>query len=514
MLRKLVGLAFLVLLSANAHSSTVSNGCDAWECYAGEGTIESPYLITIAVHLSHGTVTNFNVKEIEALAVKGIADFNVALKNSGIETVKVRFQQLVAISKDDYIFKGLNMRDELVDYANCDNCYKKTNRHGSDLALVFHSYPDDSGLQGITAIGGDYAAINLTGSLNDINKTIVHEIGHMFGAGHHAGIATSGGAFSYSNAVVCDNDEERVSSIVSAWENSSQLLQFSSPGMPCGTSDTDNKRTILEEAQRKGAFREVPSSNGSVRMIVADNDILEGETSQISIVRDGDINSIGYVGLWVVGEAAESKNYVGDDYLYFEFKEGEDTINIDIQTLHNNQWHEKDKNLVLTLDYPTGLHLSEGSNTSIIIVRNIDDLQQGHVSFDAEGLYVVEGEKSTITLLRSEGLDSDITVNIVTVNQSATGDNYIALTETIVFLQGEATKTIEIETVKDNVFTADLTFSVKIEEVGTGNNDILPVIIKNIDSEPVVVAPEKKGGASSYLLFFMIFVIFLRKKEF
>ena len=456
-------------MATRANVSAVESGCDAWECYAGEGTKESPYIITMGVYLSADTVDNYSVKYIESIAKRGVEDFNLALKNSGIETVKLTLNQLVNIPKENFIFKSVSMGDDLVDYANCDTCYNETKNHGADYSLVFHSYPVNTGLSGVAFNGGTMASINLADN-PDIeddggfsrNLTIVHEIGHMFGAGHQQGIATSGGLFAYSNAVGCEVDGVRVSSVVSAWEDESHVLEFSSPSMACGTSETDNTRTIIENAQRQGSFRDIPLSKGNVNLIPSVNEVTEGEALQVNVVRDGDINNVAYVGLWIEGSAAQSKSYSGDDYRYIKFESGQDTVSIDIETIKNNQWNESDESLTLTLDYPVALNLSESESVKNITVRNSDDKKSGYVSFEADSASITEGDKVTVTLSRNDGVDGELTVNILTEAKTATETNFRAINESIVFLDGEETKTFEIETLKDGVFTETLTFAVNI----------------------------------------------------
>ena len=494
----------------------ISSTCEVWECYAGEGTEESPYIVTIAAHFSESILSDFSGREIENLMINGVASFNQVLKNSGINTVKLTFNQMVVIPMSDYDFSKGSMVGDIVGYSNCDDCYEAERYHGSDMSLLFHPYPDDDGLRGLTGILGTTAGINLAGKSwykeyfeEDVRNTIVHEIGHMFGAGHHAGIATSGGAFSYSNAVVCEDEQgNRTSSAVSAWERRSQVLQFSSPDMPCGTSDTDNTRTILETAQRQGSFQDIPQPSGSVSIDLSVSEINEGESFSVTLVRDGDINAVGYVGLWIEG----SENYSGSDYRYIKFQAGHDTVVVNIDTLQNNKWNEVDEELTLKLDYPTALSLLDNTSVTAVTVRNIDDKASGYISFDTNSVAVSEGGKISITLNRIGGLDGMNNIDFIIHNISATDKDYRISTKTLTFNDGEEVKSIEIEALKDGIFTENLTFNIKLEGEYIGDNKILSVTIKNIDRKPVVTQ-SSSGGSAPFLLLLAAFVFGLKNRK-
>ncbi len=486
-----------------------TSACEAWACYAGEGTEESPYIITVGAYVSEASLQDFSTRAIEQVMIEGVANFNQGLINSNIKTVKITFEQLVIVPESDYAFSSGSISTDLVGWANCDDCYEVTLQHGNDLNVVFHPYPDNTGTRGVA--GGYISAINLSGGLMqwaNIPLTIPHEIGHMFGAGHQLGAATSGAQHAYSNAVGCEDEQgNRASSIVSTWEKESRILQFSSPDMDCGTSDTDNRRTILEIAQRKGAYREIPEALGSVRVEVPTDSINEGESFEITVIRDGDINSVAFVGLWVEGDALQK----GNDYTYITFDEGEDTVNVTIESIHDSQWSESSKALAIQLDYPTALSVSGSVHT--VEVLNIDDKQSGIVGFLSAELLMDKGEQNTLSLTRLEGADGSITVNVVMENPSEAGKYFTLSAETVTFEDGEALKTIDIVALDDGMWEENITFTLLLTGDGVGNTSTKSITIESNVEDKIVIEndSESSGGGIGFVT--LLFGLFLSVKR-
>ena len=495
----------------------VLSSCQGDHCLSGAGTESDPYILSVSAHYSEDAASRFSVKEIERIAKEGVDNFNAALINSSIYTLKAEFVELVEIPSTTFDFVDTVGADTTRYYYGIP--IEKERAYGSDFTLIFHDWTNQSALYGLTGIASTYAAINLAAIvIDELPKTIVHEMGHMMGSGHQLGTTTSGGEFNYSNAIYCERDDgSRLGSIVSAIEHSSKVLQFSSPDMECGEEGvTDNRQTIIELSAQQANYNTVPEIKGNVSFSINTQSISEGDSIEVTLVRDGDISDYAFVGLWLESDnLVPHVNYKGAEYRYIEFQKGEDTVTLNIETIVDGQWNAESSSLSLRMDYPTGLILANEDSIDVA-VGDIDEQQKGYVSLAVEKLNVTEGESVDIVLNRLDGVDGELSVLLSTGVDTANASHFNAINETITFLDGETQKTISLETLADGVYSdtvVTLTVSIAGDVDGLTQTN---VSILNSDPKPAKEKEETEssGGSLGIGVLFLLALFGVRRFSF
>ncbi len=467
---------------------SVDNCSNDWSCYPGSGTESDPYLVTVGAFISPEAASELGAREIEKLVLKGVDNFNIATSNFpdlGFPHVRAVVSSFAEVPHSVFTFGRGTMDDDYYAFWNTSSDYITS--HSPDVQMQLHPYPDETGFYGLA---GGLVSINLSGVWELLEKTIPHEMGHVFGAGHQVGAATWGGLHDYSHAAACElEDGTRISSIVSAWEHESRILRFSDPSMACGEHGvTENAKTVAEMLPEVAKRWELRSNAGTVSMTVNAPEIAEGQSVELTLVRDGDTSKNAFIGVWV--EGLDKTQLVGNDYRYVEFKAGENTVTLPVSTNRDGVWSD-DHEMKFTLGYPVALTIQDPTPVAVA-VKNIDDPALGTAAFTVDSISVNEGDSVLVEIARENGSDGTLTVSLVSEYGTATAANMQAVNETITFAQGEDRKTVTIQTLRDNIFSESKTAALLLTD-SSGNSQSLTVSIKNIDKKP---APEADAGDS------------------
>ncbi|MGS0676345.1 Calx-beta domain-containing protein [Shewanella sp. 125m-1] len=478
-----------------------------WTCYVGAGTSDDPYLVTFGMFVSPESLSEFGAREIEALVQKGVDEFNQSVANFpelGLPHVKGVMSGFVNVPESVFKFGVGTMDDDYYDFWNDAYSYIASQRF--DVVTQFHSYPDDSGTYGVA---GGHISINLAGHHPFLSGTFVHEAGHVFGAGHHKGASTSGAMFPYSNAVVCElEDGTRVSSVVSAWEHSSRLLRFSDPSMACGVhGETENARTVAERLPEIAKMNELRQVAGSVSFSVDTQSVNEGQPVTVTVVRDGDTTKNAFVGLW--SEGLTPLQMSGSLYHYVEFPAGGNSVDLVLATQADGIYIDGSSLLSLSLDYPIALSIADSSAQEIEVI-NVDEPQAGEVSFKLDKMSVSEGNSVDIELVRTDGSDGELSINLATVLGTATAANVNLINESVTFVDGEASKTISLKTIRDNVYSDAKTLTLNLSGAVAGNTS-LAISITNLDAKPPVESGGSSGGSMGFSVLLLGLVAAVRR---
>ena len=171
----------------------------------------------------------------------------------------------------------------------------------------------------------------------------------------------------------------------------------------------------------------------------------------------------------------------------FDAKSGTLTFNpndtsrfIEVQTTED-ALDEPDENFTVKLSSPNGATLADDTGTGTI--RDDDDTPKLSIG-DAE---VTEGGTARFEVTLSEASGQDVTVRVRTSNGTArSGSDYAAVDTTLTFTAGDTQETIKVETIADDDYEEDETFTVRLSspsgasiEDGTGDGTIT-----NDDSPP------------------------------
>jgi hypothetical protein len=119
-------------------------------------------------------------------------------------------------------------------------------------------------------------------------------------------------------------------------------------------------------------------------------------------------------------------------------------------TISNDTRDETDETVNLTLSNPTGGAVLGAQKTSVLTI--IDDDTGGTLQFNAATYSVNEtGGSATITVTRTGGIASNVTVAYATSNGSATADSdYTANSGTLTFNAGDTSKTFSVVIANDS----------------------------------------------------------------
>ena len=167
----------------------------------------------------------------------------------------------------------------------------------------------------------------------------------------------------------------------------------------------------------------------------------------------------------VGGTASAGADYVAGSGT-LTFQPGQISTGITV-TLLNDALDEGTETFSIRLSNPVNAQLGEYPTNRCVIV---DDERPLKVSFDTAYQEVTEtATNAVIRLLRSGGLDGQITVDIATVDDTAkAGDDYKAVTGTVVMADGLLTTTVAIPVEQDTLDEVDESFSVTLSRPSAG----------------------------------------------
>ncbi|MBY5979223.1 hypothetical protein [Ferrimonas balearica] len=527
-------------ISLNSRKPGESLEPDCWlqrECYPGAGTIDDPYILDISAITTLQGISQVGARNIEHWALTGVARLNDTLANSGINNIRAEFRQLMVVPDNLYQFgHKVEMVTDRVDFANCQPCRAWVRQAGADLMWVFHPYPQETGLAGVTGIGSQVAMINLLpDNVSGPEYTIVHEVGHQLGGGHQIETADAFGAFDYSYASMCEQpDGSLINSAVASGAGDARLWQFSSPSMPCGVEGvTDNARTVRELGGYRASYSLRPPVVGTVALSLDHTEVDEGDAITVTLTRSGPLDNPASVGLWLDGEQDEPvlvdqhevsewhfiPAYLEQDYHFIEFEPGQKTHSITVQTRADGKWRETPEILFLSLEYPGAIALEPSAYKSMVWVNNTDPIQPGKLRFATSEMRIREGSPLLFDVIREDGSDGELYISVETDRESLPIGGAEYLDERFEFQHGETTATFQLNTLHQSNHYQDQTLTLTLSQSGLGQGDVeqgrATVIIENVDVEPPPPPPQKSksGGSMSFGLALLILIIMRLKRQ-
>ncbi|MBW3163954.1 hypothetical protein [Ferrimonas balearica] len=506
---------------------------DCWlqrECYPGGGTVDDPYILDISAITTEQGISQVGARNIEHWALTGIARLNDTLANSGINNIRAEFRQLMVVPDSVYTFgQTIDMAQDEIDFANCQPCRAWVRQAGADLVWVFHPYLQEYGHIGVTGLGSRVAMINLLpDNVTQPEWVIVHEVGHQLGGGHHIQAADAFGTFDYSYGIWCEGDdpEHPFNTIMHAAH--STVWQLSDPSMPCGVEGvTDNARTVRELGGYTASYSLRPPVVGTVTLSVDHTEVDEGDAITITLTRSGPLDNPASVGLWLDGEQEEPvlvdqrevpewhfiPVYLEQDYHFIEFKPGQKTHSITVQTRADGKWRQTPEILYLSLEYPGAIALEPSAYKSMVWVNNTDPIQPGKLRFATAEMRVREGSPLLFDVIREDGSDGELYISVETDRETLPIGGAEYLDERFEFQHGETTATFQLNTLHQSNHYQDQTLTLTLSQSGFGQGDVeqghATVIIENVDVEPSTPPPKKSksGGSMGFGLAILILII-------
>ena len=171
----------------------------------------------------------------------------------------------------------------------------------------------------------------------------------------------------------------------------------------------------------------------------------------------------------------DAEALAGDDYekvdTVLKFKQGESTLYIDVTINDDDNWEPDEDFFVQLLDPNTGEEL-QGMDTRTRVTI-IDDDKPGQICFEeSKAIKALATEEcAEVVIVRKNGSDGKVTINYETVqldqseHTATPGVDYEHSTGTLVFEQGETSKTISVKILQRDVEVRDESFGMQLSDI-------------------------------------------------
>ena len=182
---------------------------------------------------------------------------------------------------------------------------------------------------------------------------------------------------------------------------------------------------------------------------------LNGESSQVVSVEWATAN----------GTATAPGDYISVPLTALTFNPGQTSKQVTVQVKGDFD-READETLLVNLSGATAATIADGQGVGTIV----NDDTGGTLRFNSAQYLVGEPSGSiTVTVQRTGGLASGVTVNYTTTNGSAiAGQDYSAVSGTLVFSGGQTSKTFTIPIANDGIPEADEDFNLILSDATGG----------------------------------------------
>lgn len=251
----------------------------------------------------------------------------------------------------------------------------------------------------------------------------------------------------------------------------------------------------------------IPPS-GVIRFSGASFSALENTASTvITVVR---VNG-SYGEITVHYATADNTATAGDDYQPVSgtlvFADGEISRTFDIPLLDDSEYEGDERFTLQLTNIQGGATLGSPVSADVVITEDDPIPPAGLLQFSGSSYSAAENEGSMlITVVRVNGSYGEITVNYTTADDTAlSGDDYQSTSGTLVFAEGEISKTFEVTLHDDTDFESDETFILQLSNVQGGGDlgapDTVHVTITNDDTDTSSNGSDNDGGGGGGCMF-------------
>jgi hypothetical protein len=436
---------------------------------------------------------------------------NVVLSNSGVDVVirLVNAQPITGID-DSLHYNDINPSDRILSPYGANGGYPENNTYvafGADLALYIRGYDADlnpEDVYGYGEVGGELTTVFDVAYIGQTDGELVlaHEIGHNFNAGH-----VDDADYTYlpeAHAIECAGRFT-----VMGPADASGHSFFSDPGKvvdgeSCGIEGVANNTSVVAEyAPLAAVRRDAPESVGDVSFSASSYRIEEGDlTYSVGLIRTGNLAESASVQVALFDDTAKEGRDFLTSFERVEFAAGESEAVFTVQLPASAAGKAK-----MAMRYPYKLTIQGGEAE---LVLSDTPAVVGDFSFTQSSVSVSESAgKVTLTVVRENGSDGEHAVRVYTANGTRTaGVDYQALDSTLVFADGETSKTVEV-TVLDNT-TVDSTGSFYVRLDAMGANAVVSEIVVSLTNNDQPQTDDEEGGSGgSTGIFSLIFGVML-----
>lgn len=224
-------------------------------------------------------------------------------------------------------------------------------------------------------------------------------------------------------------------------------------------------------------------------------------TVNVTLIREN--GSVGQrtVEVYAIEESASFEDFSFEDQtIVFEEGETQKTVSLAIVNDDIDEDSETFRLSIISADVET-----LGPVTDLQVQINDDDeppAPSGTIGFATSTIEVNESEGSVqVSLLRKDGSNGELSVNVAAQNISTTSDDYTLADQTVNFDDGETEKVVTITIVDDTIDENTEQFSLSITGINdtavAGIDTVTVSIVDNDDTPPPPTGGGSNGGASS-----------------
>jgi hypothetical protein len=195
------------------------------------------------------------------LIALSIEQANQSFRNSGLGNISLNLVHSQKIDYDESGREHFGHLYRMVDGESPFNGVRRLrNEKRADVVALIVDDPSGCGLSTRVAADADEAYVVVHHSCAALTYSVAHEVGHIIGARHDKALDPSTSPFPYGHGYVNGTKWRDIMSYRASCDGCPRLPFWSNPtvkwrGEPAGTTDTDNARVLLEQAERVSNFR-------------------------------------------------------------------------------------------------------------------------------------------------------------------------------------------------------------------------------------------------------------------
>lgn len=330
------------------------------------------------------------------------------------------------------------------------------------VAYIREKRASDGAVAGIGSTGSGFFAWMDDGNVDLSGIVMSHEIGHNLRASHELE-NTPNYAIADAHAFRCNN---RTTIMWSGSSASTSAPFYSDPertlnGEICGDVDTaNNLRVIKEGVVEASMWRSGVQSQGVVGFSETSYTVNEDNDLVVSLLRTGNVDKEASVRVYTESVSAVHGEDFFDVYQEALFLPGEETATVTIDIVQDVVTEDNEM-FNLELLFPFALTVAEVSKVPVTLQSSVTTGYPGEFSVTAT--QSSEGGAIDVTVFRESGSAGDVVIELVSENGTAvSGEDYVLINESLLFLAGETSKTVGVQTVNDSTAEPTETFNVSI----------------------------------------------------
>jgi hypothetical protein len=458
---------------------------------------------------------------------------NIKFNNKALENGQIPItRRVAAIIPMNKFERNLTASESIALFIEKNVEYSFSAYKASYFVLInSHTVKGDSNAIGVGQLGGNLSVITVNKDKAYL-RLLAHELGHNDGL-EHDGEGAYNFLEPYAIGYNCNNFASALQTSVEGRYLSREVPFFSNPtitsnDIECGISGRADSSRAYRKATDGGTFEEKSNSfrdikdtkpvNGTITFNVSEVTISETvESFAVDFTWSGAPDIYSSIEVYTEhASASESDAAYVAKRVYFEFDSQEVIIN-----LNNDTLKEEDEVFYVKFRQPNGIEV-EGISEIKVTVTSDEVPEVGVISFKSDAISLTEGANATLTLIRTGGSDTEVSVNLKSSHNTTSNSDINLIDEVVTFADGETSKTITITAKTDTLDESDETFDITLTGDYVSNNDNATITIVNVKEEPPTKQPAKdnsgkgdeSGGGTGSFSLMMLGLLLLSKCRF